>query len=440
MTSQNLSRYIHRIENYAVALAERNLMGGTCVNFACTPSKSLAVAGRAVYDARDGEKFGYALDGGPRVDSAAVMTRVREMRALSGSFDAVSVATEAGVDVFLSDARFIGADEIEVDSRRLKFRAAVIASGSSPAIPDVPGLAEAEYLTNETLFELTSLPRRFVCLGGGPVNCELAQALRRLGSEVDVVDHSDRLMSSEPPEACELVAKRLAAEGVRLHLGMKVTKVDGGRKRVTLGDGSELEYDALLVAAGCRVNVDAMGLDAAGVKYTGSGVGAGVGVDDHLRTCNPAIYAVGDVALPEQYTHAAMATAKLAVANALGGAGKRLSDLVIPHCTYTDPEVAQVGLTPSQAEEQGVAIESHRLDLTKVERANIDGEADGFVELYTHEGGHRRRGLRGRPRRRVAPTAHAGGDAEDEARRSGRGDPLLPDAGRGDPASGRSSG
>lgn len=179
-----------------------------------------------------------------------------------------------------------------------------------------------------------------------------------------------------------MLAKRLAAEGVRLHLGVKATKVDGGGKRLTLSDGSELEYDALLVAAGRKVNVDGMGLDAAGVKFGATGVEA----DDHLRTTNSAVYAAGDVALPAKFTHAAMATAKLVVANALGGAKLRVSDLVIPHCTYTDPEVATVGLTPSEAAERGIAIETHRLELTKVERAMIDGEADGFVALYTHKG------------------------------------------------------
>lgn len=369
-------------QGHAVALVERNLMGGTCVNFGCTPSKSLLRAARAVYQARDGTKFGYSLDAAPRVDFAAVMTRVREMRAFSGSFDAVSVAAGAGIDVFLGDARFVGPNAIEVDGRRLKFKKALIASGSGPTVPDLPGLAASDYLTNETVFELTALPRRLVCLGGGAMNCELTQAFRRLGSEVDLVGHADRLLPADAPEASELLAKRLEAEGVRLHLGVKATKVDGENKRLTLGNGTELEYDALLVAAGRKVNVEGMGLDAAGVKYSASGVEA----DDHLQTTNPAVYAAGDVALSEKFTHAAMATAKLVVANALDGAGKRVSDLVIPHCTYTDPEVAQVGLTPSEAADRGIAIETHRLELAKVERAMIDGEADGFVALYTHKG------------------------------------------------------
>jgi len=367
---------------HSVALAERNLTGGTCVNFGCTPSKALLRAARAVHQARDGEKFGYTLAAAPRVDFAALMTRVREMRAFSSSFDAVAVAAGAGIDVFLGDARFVGPDAVEVDGRRLRFDKALIATGSGPAVPKLPGLADARYLTNETVFELTELPRRLVCLGAGVAGCELAQAFRRLGSEVDLVGRAERLLPGEAASASEVLAKRFTAEGVRLRLGVSVTKVDGRQRRLALSDGSELAYDALLVTAGRRVRVDGMGLEAAGVRFSAAGVEA----DDHLRTTNPAVYAAGDVARPEKFTHAAIATAQLAVANALDRAGRRVSDLVIPHCTYTDPEVGQVGITPGVAAERGLALDVHRLELAKVERAMIDGEADGFAALYTHNG------------------------------------------------------
>ncbi|MBD2100947.1 FAD-dependent oxidoreductase [Leptolyngbya sp. FACHB-261] len=170
--------------------------------------------------------------------------------------------------------------------------------------------------------------------------------------------------------------------GVQLHLGVKPIKVDGGQKRLTLSDGAELAYDALLIATGRKVHVDGMGLEAAGVKFSAAAVEA----DDHLRTANHAVYAAGDVARLEKYTHAAHTTGELAVANALDGAGKRVADLVIPRCTYTDPEVAQVGITPQEAAKQGIAINTHRLELAKVERAVIDGETDGFAALHTHNG------------------------------------------------------
>jgi pyruvate/2-oxoglutarate dehydrogenase complex dihydrolipoamide dehydrogenase (E3) component len=367
---------------HSVAMVERNLTGGTCVNFGCTPSKSLIRAARAVHEAKDGQKFGYALQDDPRVNFAAVTTRVREMRAFSGSFDAVSVAAAAGIDVFLGDGCFIGPDALEVHQLQLRFHRALIATGSGPAVPDFPGLTENAYLTNETIFELTELPNRVVCIGAGVVNCELAQALCRLGSQVDLVGSGDRLLPSEAPAASHLLAERLAAEGVRLRLGMRVTAVDSGQRKVRLSDGGELNYDALLFATGRRVRVDGLGLEQAGVKFSPSGVET----DDFLQTANPAIYAAGDVARPEKFTHAAIATAKLAVANALDAESKRVSELVIPHCTYTDPEVAQVGLTPQEAARRGIAIETHRMQLAQVERAVIDGSAEGFAALYTHDG------------------------------------------------------
>jgi pyruvate/2-oxoglutarate dehydrogenase complex dihydrolipoamide dehydrogenase (E3) component len=232
------------------------------------------------------------------------------------------------------------------------------------------------------VFELTDFPRRLVCLGAGVAGCEMAQAFRRLGSEVDLVGRAERLLPGETPAASEVLAKRFTAEGVRLRLGVSATKVDGRPGRLSLSDGSELVYDALLVTTGRRVNVDGLGLEAAGVRFSSAGIEA----DDHLRTTNPAVYAAGDVAQPEKYTHAAIATAKLAVANALDGAGRRVSDLVIPHCTYTDPEVGQVGITPTAAAKRGIALQVHRLDLAKLERAVIDGEADGFAALYTRNG------------------------------------------------------
>lgn len=366
---------------HTVAMVERNLTGGTCVNFGCTPSKSLIRAARAMYQARDGEKFGYRLDTAPQVDFAAVMTRVREMRAAASSSHAVSVAAGAGIDVFLGDASFVGVDTIEVEERRLRFQKALITSGSKAAVPKIPGLDTAHYLTNETVFELTELPRRLICVGAGTINCELAQAFCRLGSEVDLVGSKGSLLATEASEASEVITKRLIAEGVRLHSGVRATQVDGGQKRLTLSNGSELAYDALLIATGRKVNVNGMGLEAAGVKFSASGIET----DDYLRTTNPAVYAAGDVTLPEKYTHAASATAKLAIANALDGAGKRLSDLVIPHCTYTDPEVAQVGIVPQEAAERGIDIQTHRLELSQVERTRIDGEADGFIALYTHQ-------------------------------------------------------
>jgi pyruvate/2-oxoglutarate dehydrogenase complex dihydrolipoamide dehydrogenase (E3) component len=252
-------------------------------------------------------------------------------------------------------------------------------------LPRIEGLQAGEYLTNESVFSLTELPARLVVIGGGPLACELSQAFRRLGSEVDLVSDTANLLPRDEPEIGELVRRRFEHEGLTLYLGFKALRADGGRLTVQGPDGTrELPYDMLLFGTGRKANVEDLSLEAAGVRLSRKGVQ--LEVDEYLRTSNPNIYAAGDVAFPEKFTHAAMATARLCVANALDGANRRVRELVIPHCTYTDPEVAQVGLTPRRASEEGIPIDAYRLDLRKVERAFIDGEEEGFAAIYTRRG------------------------------------------------------
>jgi pyruvate/2-oxoglutarate dehydrogenase complex dihydrolipoamide dehydrogenase (E3) component len=370
-------------KGYRVAMAEQRLTGGTCVNFGCTPSKALIRCARAVHDAGRGAEFGFRLDSLPQADFAAVMERVRRMRSLSSAGDAVQAVEQAGAEVYLGHTRFAGPDVVEIDGRQLRFRKAVIATGSDPLLPPIEGLRTGEYLTNESVFSLTELPARLVVIGGGPLACELAQAFHRLGSEVDLVSGTPNLLPNDEPETGELIRRRFEYEGLRLHLGF--TAVRAGCGRLTVRGPAvtrELPYDALLLGTGRKANVDGLSLEAAGVRLGNDRVQ----VDEYLRTSNPNIYAAGDVAFPEKFTHAAMATARLCIANALDGANRRTRELVIPHCTYTDPEVAQVGLTPRRAREEGVRVEAYRLDLAKVERAFIDGEEHGFAEIYTRSG------------------------------------------------------
>ncbi|WP_433200999.1 FAD-dependent oxidoreductase [Dactylosporangium sp. CS-047395] len=366
-----------------VAMTEQRLTGGTCVNFGCTPSKALIRCARAVHEANRGDEFGFRLDAPPVVDFGAVMERVRRIRSRSSSTDAVEAAEQAGVEVYLGHSRFTGPDTVTVDGRELRFRKAVIATGSRPAVPAIDGLRDGGYLTNETVFALTELPRRLVVIGNGPMGCELAQAFRRLGGEVDLVSHPTTLMPHDEPEAGEVVRRRFEREGIRLHLGFTAARAHAGRL-LTLGPGGthELPYDALLVATGRKPNLEGLDLDAAGVQVGGDGVE----VDAYLRTGNPDVYAAGDASFPQKYTHAANATARLCVANALYGAQRPARDLVIPHCTYTDPEVAEVGLTPRRARTEGVAVDTYRLDLSNVERAFIDGEEEGFGAIHTRSG------------------------------------------------------
>jgi pyruvate/2-oxoglutarate dehydrogenase complex dihydrolipoamide dehydrogenase (E3) component len=363
---------------HRVAMTEQRLTGGTCVNFGCTPSKALIRCARAVHDARRGDEFGFRLDGLPRIDFDAVMERVRRMRSTSSAGDAVQVVEQAGVEVYLGHTRFISPDTIEVNSSQLRFQKAVIATGSSPLIPAIDGLKAGEYLTNESVFSLTERPSRIVVIGGGPVGCELAQAFRRLGSEVELVSDTATLLPRDEPEAGALIRGRFEREGVRLHLGFKAVRAGGGRLTVQGPEKRELPYDVLLLGAGRKANIEDLGLEAANVRVGRDGVE----VDEYLRTSNPNVYAAGDVAFPEKFTHAAMATARACVANALQGANRSTRELVVPHCTYTDPEVAHVGLTPRQARDDGTPIDSYRLELAKVERAFIDGEEDGFGVIH----------------------------------------------------------
>jgi pyruvate/2-oxoglutarate dehydrogenase complex dihydrolipoamide dehydrogenase (E3) component len=319
-----------------------------------------------------------------RTDFTAVMERVRRMRSLSSAGDAVQAVEEAGAEVYLGHTHFIAPDIVEVDDRQLRFHKAVIATGSDPVVPSIEGLQPGRYLTNESVFSLTELPARLVVIGGGPLACELAQAFHRLGSDVDLISRAGNLLPSDEPEIGDLIRRRFEREGLRLHLGFTALQSSDGRLTVRGPAGTrELPYDALLLGTGRKAKVDGLNPEAAGVRL----VKGGVQVDEYLCTSNPNIYAAGDVAFPEKFTHAAMASARLCVANALYGANRRARELVIPHCTYTDPEVAQVGLTPRRAREEGVAIDTYRLELAKVERAFIDGEEEGFAAIYTRHGG-----------------------------------------------------
>ena len=370
-------------EGHRVAMTEQRLTGGTCVNFGCTPSKALIRCARAVHDAGRSTEFGFRLDSAPRTNFPAVMERVRRMRSMSSAGDAVQAVEQTGAEVYLGHTRFTAQNVVEVDGRQLRFRKAVIATGSDPLLPQIDGLRPGEYLTNENVFSLTELPARLVVIGGGPLACELAQAFHRLGSEVDLISSAANLLPNDEPETGELIRRRFEQEGLRLHLGYTAVRAGGGQLTVRGADGTrELPYDALLLGTGRKAKVDGLSLEAAGVRLGKDRVE----VDEYLRTSNPNIYAAGDVAFPEKFTHAAMATARLCVANALYGANRRARELVIPHCTYTDPEVAQVGLTPRRALEEGVPLDSYRLEMTKVERAFIDGEEEGFAAIYTRRG------------------------------------------------------
>jgi len=371
-----------------VALVERNLMGGDCLNYGCVPSKALIRYARRVAETR--ELLGDIPFTDPVLDRefSAAMKRMREIRAdISRDDSAKRYRDELGVDVFQGSATFTGSSTIEVDGKTLRFKKAVIASGARAAVPAIPGLAEAGFLTNETVFNLTERPKRLVVIGGGPIGCELAQAMRRLGCSVTILDRADHLLEREDADAAAVVQRRFEQEGIRLILGAEILSVTtsvGGKVlayRWRRGE-NETVCDEILVAVGRRANVEGMGLEAAGVAVTNHGIR----VNDNLRTTNRRVFAVGDCCMQWQFTHAADAAAKIVVQNALFFGRKTLSSLVMPWCTFTEPEVAHVGLYARDATQKGIETETFTVPLEKVNRAVCDGETDGFVRVHTKKG------------------------------------------------------
>lgn len=369
-----------------VALVERHLLGGDCLNVGCVPSKGLVRAGRAVADVRRAAAFG--VDGGtPRVDFARVMARMYGVRADLSHHDGARRFSSLGVDVFLGAGRFLGPDRIGVGDKVLPFRRAVIATGARAALPGIPGLADAGALTNETVFDLKTLPARLVVIGAGPIGLELGQAFARLGTEVTVLEQADRILPREEAKAATILHRALAEDGVRVLTGAAVRSVEakGGTKalRVAFGDGEQaLETDEILIGAGRMPNVENLDLEAAGVRY---GPGTGVEVDARLRTSNRKVFAAGDVCFPYKFTHAADACARIVIGNALFYGRQKAPSLVVPWCTYTDPEVAHVGLTEAEAAGRSdVAVVE--VDNRANDRSRLDGDDAGYARVYLKRG------------------------------------------------------
>jgi pyruvate/2-oxoglutarate dehydrogenase complex dihydrolipoamide dehydrogenase (E3) component len=374
-----------------VALVERHYLGGDCLNVGCVPSKGVIRASRMVAEARRAQKeVGLALADGAQPDFGAAMARMRRVRAQISSEDAAArYRDELGVDVFLGDGRFTGRNTLEVGGATLRFAKAVVATGARAVALPIEGLDEVGYLTNETVFNLTERPERLAVIGAGPIGCELAQAFRRLGSEVVVIHADSHVLPREDRDAAAILEKRLADEGVRIVNGAKIEKVGrrGEAKSVRYVDESgratEAAVDEILLGVGRAPNVDGLGLEEAGVAYDAR---RGVHVNDYLHTSNKRIYAAGDICMSWKFTHAADAAAKIVVQNALFLRTKKLSSLVMPWCTYTDPEVAHVGLYESEAQARGIGTDTYRVPLSDVNRAVADGDEEGFVKVHVRKG------------------------------------------------------
>jgi pyruvate/2-oxoglutarate dehydrogenase complex dihydrolipoamide dehydrogenase (E3) component len=373
-----------------VALIEAHLLGGDCLNVGCVPSKALLRCARAAAEVRDAGRFGVKIDGKIAVDFGYVMERMRRLRAQISPVDSAKRYSEQlGVDLFMGKAVFTGKNSVKVNGKTLSFAKAVIATGGTAAIPNIPGLVDAPYLTNSTIFNLTELPQRFGVIGAGPIGLELAQAFQRLGSKVTVFSRSGQIMPKEDPEAVERVKESMIKDGVTFAFNSSYKRIEGqddGPVRVILEkEGAEriFEFDALLIATGRKPTVAGLGLEQAGVEFD---VRKGVAVNDKLQTTNPDIYAVGDVASKYQFTHMADFMARLVIKNALFFGGDKVSDLLIPWATYTDPEVAHVGLYEKDLKERNIPFITFKREFSEVDRGIVDGTTSGYVKIHVEKG------------------------------------------------------
>ncbi len=370
-----------------VALIEKHFMGGDCLNVGCVPSKAIIRAARAVATVREAGEFGVKVPPGTTADFSKIMERMRRLRADISSHDSAQRFTELGVDIFLGTGKFTGPDTIEVGGQTLRFSKAVIATGARAAAPPIPGLKEVPYLTNESLFSLTDLPKRLGVIGAGPIGCEMAQSFARFGSEVFLVEAEHGILPREDRDASEIVRSAMERDGVKLLCCGKdlilAKDPNGVRLQVgSHGQGYDFLVDQLLVAVGRAPNVEGLGLETVGVEFDKKGVR----VNDRLQTANPRIYACGDICSPYQFTHAADFMARIVIQNALFKGRARASSLIIPWATYTSPEIAHVGLYEKDAMAQGIELDTFTQELSKVDRAILDGETAGFVRVHVRKG------------------------------------------------------
>ena len=371
-----------------VALVENHLLGGDCLNVGCVPSKALIRASRALAELRESEALGLAVPARAEEQFAAAAERMRRLRAQLSRHDSAARFQELGVDVFLGQGRFTGPAAFQIDGKTIRFAKAAVCTGARADVPPIKGLAEAGFLTNETLFTLTERPARMAIIGGGPIGCEMAQTFARFGTRVTLLQISPQFLPREDPDAAVVLAQAFERDGVDVRLNTKTVRVavDGETKQLhveTDGRPAVAEADQILVAAGRAPNVENLGLEAAGIEYDPR---RGIRVDDHLRTTNPNVYSAGDVCMRYQFTHAADAAARIVIQNALFLGRKKLSALNVPWCTYTAPEIAHVGLYEHEARERGIELDTFETLLAEVDRAVCDGETEGFVKIHVRKG------------------------------------------------------
>lgn len=392
-----IAAYIAATVRARVTLIERERMGGDCLNTGCVPSKTLLASARTAALMRDAGRYGIAPVE-PEIDFAAVMDRVRSAVARIAPKDSFERYRSLGVDCVAGAARLIDAHHVEVGDRVISTRSIVLATGARPVLPPIPGLADVAPLTSDTVWSLTARPERLLVMGGGPIGCELAQAFARLGSRVTLIDLEARVLPREDADVAAEVAAALAADGIDLRLGHRAIRVDpdpaGGGRLVaeTAVGGTVIEFDRILVAVGRRANTEGLGLEALGIRTTPVGT---LAVDAHLRTTCPTVWACGDCVGPYQFTHMASHQAWYASVNALFGWARRfrVNYDIVPWTTYTEPEVARVGLSEEEARRAGRPFEVTRFTFDDHDRSIADGRTEGFIKVLTAPGSDRMLGV-----------------------------------------------
>ncbi len=384
-----VTAYVAAAAKARVILIERDHMGGDCLNTGCVPSKALIRCADVAATVRHGQEFGVHADN-IHVDFPAVMERVRSVIEQIAPHDSVERYTRLGVECVAGDARILSPWRVAVGDREITTRSIVIATGGQPVVPPIPGLDACDYLTSDTIWGLRELPRGLLILGGGPIGCELAQAFARLGSDVTLVEMAPRILLREDPDASSLLTGQLTSEGIRILTGYKAVRFEcNNDHRAAVCEGPDGEtvvtFDQMLVATGRRATTEGLGLDNVGIELNPDGT---IKVDDYMRTSCPGIYACGDVTGPYQLTHAAGHQGWYCAMNALFSGIKkfRVSYSALPWVVFTDPQLARVGLTESEAIERGLAVETTRYDFADLDRAIAEGNARGFIKIVTRRG------------------------------------------------------
>ena len=373
---------------FSVALVERNRIGGNSLNSGSIPSKAIIRTARVSADIHEAEVFGAPAPHENVPDFSAALARMRRIRTRIAEFHSVDSLVALGVQVFFGDARFETRDTLVIGESRLKFTKCLVATGARPRTSNIPGLNQIGYCTSDTIFEMSTLPKRLVVVGGGPLGCELAQAFCRLGPHVTIVQDEPKFLPGEERDAAEILSWSMARDGVEIHLNTSVVGVRevGGTKVLETVNNevrSTIQADEILLCIGRVPNVEDLGLESAAIELGSDG---GIRVDDFLCTSNPSVYAAGDVCMPYKFTNAAQASARMAVQNALLSGRQRHTELTIPWCTFCDPEIAHVGLRVLEARQRSIPIKSLTIMMQDVDRAITDGQDVGYLKIHIEDG------------------------------------------------------